>query len=268
MGSKDNKKVNKVNKVKSVGKNMTAPNKEVKRSLVICNRLMFTPENYDRLVFSQLNRQIYPGQVREMIASVRLFGVLRLVIVAYDEITDKYIIIDGQHLVKALMSLNENIECQVVKCDDNNTISDLIIKLNTTSKNWSIMDFLKTRANSCIEYRFLLNEYERTKLQLSVVLMAYGQQKRTLATKYMKEGTFKIVDRDYGGKLQEQIIECNSFIRSSRTVNECLVQIMLNTKKYSQGKMINALSKCCTKIDTNLSESEIYMQILDIYHSH
>jgi hypothetical protein len=239
----------------------------MKKSLTLKNRIIITPKEYSVLEFTSKNRDIRTNHVSKMQKSVMRHGCLRLVIVVWDKKLEKYIIVDGQHLSKALMSINRNSECQIVDCKDESEMTQLMIDLNNTSQSWRPNDYIHNWAESGKEdYILVRKAIQRNTMQLTVVLMAYAQKRRNVATNEMKEGTFKIVDANYGDKLIDQIRDCNNFISSSRAVNEALVQVMLNTKKYNHKRMLKNL-RCASKtVKFETSETKLYNQLLEIYN--
>jgi hypothetical protein len=232
------------------------------------NRVILTSKDYSLLHFSIKNRPIKKQHVAKMQESVKKHGCLRLVIVVWDDKLEKYVVVDGQHLSHALMGLNRVIECQVVKCKNDAELTQLMIDLNNTSKSWLPNDYIHNWAESGKEdYSYIRNVIAKNIMQLTVILMAYSQKKRLVATKEMKDGTLNIVNKRYGDKLITQIRDCNNFLPSTRAVNEALIQLMLNVEKYDHKKMLKHLKSSVkhTKLETN--ETKLYNQLLEIYNN-
>jgi hypothetical protein len=231
------------------------------------DRVIITPDKYNQLSFIQKNRGIKSAHVKIMKESVLRNGVLRLVIVVWSEDQQKYLIVDGQHLTRALQNLNRNIECTVVDVEDENHLTQLMIDLNNVSKSWNANDYIHGWAESGNKhYKTLRFELSKSDLQLSVVLMAYTQKRRCVATKMMKEGSFEIVDKKEGDKLISQIKDCNNFVASTRAMNEALVQIMITIGNYNHAQMIKNLEQAVKfGVQFSKKEGEMFNQLVHIY---
>ena len=238
----------------------------MKKSLANSKRLLISPDQYNQLIFIDKNRCIKKAHVKTMTESVLKHGCLRLVVVVWDEILEKYIVVDGQHLTRALQGLNRNIECHVVDCDDDKHLTQLMIDLNNVSKSWTYNDYIHGWAESGNKsYKILANELKKSNLQLSIVLMAYTQKRRCIATKMMKEGTFEITDKTYGDKLISQIKDCNNYVPNSRAVNEALINLMVSVEVYDHKKMLKNLKSEMKHVILDKNETKLYNQLVLIY---
>ena len=164
------------------------------------------------------------------------------------------------------MALNRPIECHVVDCETDEDLTQLMIDLNNISKSWKPMDYVHGWAETGNkDYIFLRNVLLKNTLQLSVVLMAYSQKRRMITTKDMREGTFKIVDKEYGTKLLSNIRDCNNYVPSSRAMNEALVQLMITIENYDHKVMIKKLKVAVKHVVFEVSEPKMFNQLVDIY---
>ncbi|TXG82770.1 MAG: hypothetical protein E6R13_04510 [Spirochaetes bacterium] len=238
----------------------------VKKSFANSSRIVITQDNYSQLFFTHKNRVVKKQHVKLMQESVLRHGCLRLVVVVWDDVLEKYIVVDGQHLSRALMALNRPIECHVVDCETDEDLTQLMIDLNNISKSWKPMDYVHGWAETGNkDYIFLRNVLLKNTLQLSVVLMAYSQKRRMITTKDMREGTFKIVDKEYGTKLLSNIRDCNNYVPSSRAMNEALVQLMITIENYDHKVMIKKLKVAVKHVVFEVSEPKMFNQLVDIY---
>ncbi len=238
----------------------------IKKSFANSNRIVITQDNYSQLFFTHKNRVVKKPHVKLMQESVLRHGCLRLVVVVWDDVLEKYIVVDGQHLTRALMALNRPIECHVVDCETEQDLTQLMIDLNNISKSWKPMDYVHGWAETGNkDYQFLRSVLVKNTLQLSVVLMAYSQKRRMITTKDMREGTYKITDKEYGTKLISQIRDCNNHVPSTRAMNEALVQLMISIENYDHKRMIKNLRVAVKTIIFDKSETKMYNQLVDIY---
>ena len=129
---------------------------KIKKSLANSKRIVITQDDYSKLFFTHKNRVVKKTHVKLMQESVLRHGCLRLVVVVWDDVLEKYIVVDGQHLSRALMGLNRPIECHVVDCDTEQDLTQLMIDLNNISKSWKPMDYVHGWAETGNkDYQFL-----------------------------------------------------------------------------------------------------------------
>lgn len=239
----------------------------MKKSFSNLSRIFISAKHYDQLLFVEQNRNIKPKHVKRMKESVLKHGVLRLVIVVFDDLTGKYVIVDGQHLAKSLMELGREIECQIVDLENETHLTQLMIDLNNISESWKLFDYVHGWAMSGKrDYKILKQSILNSGLQETVVLMAYARKSRGLATKELKQGTFKITDKKYGDTIINYVKECNNYLPSCRAVNQALVELIVSVGDYNHKQMIKALKNDKTFVLSN-TESNIYNQLVNIYKS-
>tara|TARA_R100000654_G_C2656439_1_gene124024 strand:+ start:178 stop:942 length:765 start_codon:yes stop_codon:yes gene_type:complete len=104
---------------------------------------MLKPDN-----LLSFNRKIRTNHIKKMIKSINTCGVTRLPVIGDISIfnqTQKYVIVDGQHLLKSLIEINydfEFLECIVIKYDNKRDLMEQIACMNTTQKGWNDQDYL------------------------------------------------------------------------------------------------------------------------------
>ena len=95
--------------------------------------------------------------------------------------------------------------------------------------------------------------------------MAYSQKRRMITTKDMREGTYQIVDKEYGTKLLSNIRDCNNYVPSTRAMNEALVQLMISIENYDHKVMIKKLKVAVKHVVFEASEPKMFNQLVNIY---
>jgi hypothetical protein len=232
-------------------------------------KVTITPDQYGLLAILPKNRPIKAPHGLQMKMSVMRNGVLRDVIVVWDNKKNKYYIVDGQHLVYALKELNLPIDCLVVECENEEQITKLMIDLNNTSKSWKLTDYIHGWAESGNKhYRLLKNSINLTyaDVQASVIIQAYTMQGRAKATKMVKEGKFEIVNKVKGDELIDCVSECAEIVPNTRPMNEALIKLMLNTEGYNHKHMIKRLKAVVKTFIFSTSEGKLYEQLVSIYN--
>ena len=227
-------------------------------------------EQYGLIGYMPLNRPVQEVGAKRMKLSVMRNGVMRDVIVYWDSKKNKYFVIDGQHLVKALIELDLPIRCRVIENKSETEITQLMIDLNNTSKSWKLEDYVHGwKESGKKDYRTLEDAYTvmYADIQLSVIIQAYTQQNRTKATRMVKDGTFAIVDRAKGDFYLNSVYECSNFLPNTRQLNEALIKMMLSLDAYDHKRMIKNLKSIVkNKLDfSHTSEKAIFDTLLRIY---
>lgn len=230
----------------------------------------FTIESsaYDTLYKYKTQRPVNAGHVLVMKDSVIRNGQIRPVMVV--EIKDKLFVIDGQHLLEALIQLDMPVWCQMIECDSDEQITQLIIDLNNTSKSWQLTDYVNSWAMSGLkDYRQLKRDSEITfkDVQITVIMQAYTQKSRAKSTKLVKEGKFEIVNKTRGEELIQNICELNYVVPNTRQMNEALIKLMLNSESYNQQHMYKRLKAVGKTYVFSTKEGQLYKQLLEIYNS-
>jgi len=217
-----------------------------------------------------MNRPVSDIGVNIMRESVIRNGVLRRVILTWDAKKSRYYIVDGQHLVEALKQLEYDIPCLVVGVQNEAQMVQLMIDLNNISKSWKLSDYINGwRESGNKDYRLLMNAKDvmYPDVQLSVIIQAYAQTGRGKATKMVKEGTFKITNREKSEQIIDSVSNCLGFLPNTRPINEALVKLILTNEDYDQKRMITNLKEAL-KRNVNFvlkSESETYKLLQKIY---
>jgi hypothetical protein len=232
--------------------------------------ITLSPSEYGLLHKLAINRPVSGVGVNIMRESVIRNGILRRVILTWDSKKSRYYIVDGQHLVEALKQLESDIPCLVVSVENEAQLVQLMIDLNNISRTWKLVDYINGwRESGNKDYRLLMNAKDvmYPDVQLSVIIQAYAQTTRGKATKMVKEGTFKITNRDESERIIDSVSSCLGYLPNTRPINESLVKLMLTTEDYNQKKMITNL-KDAVKRNVNFvlkGETETYKLLEKIY---
>lgn len=247
----------------------TQKNEETKSFSIFkeCKKMVVDNKNYDILEFSKSNRTIIPMLVKKMAESVLRNGLLRDIIVVWSETAKKYLIVDGQHLTTALKELNRSIECRIVDVKEEE-LTQLMIDLNNTSKSWTLTNYIHTWAeNGNYDYKMLQKAINDSKVQDTVILMAYTQKDRASATKLVKAGKFEMGNKKQGDKLIGYLNDCIAFLPNTRPFNQALMNLFIKTEGYNHSKMIKNIKKKAEKTNFSTKEKEIFNQLVEIYNS-
>lgn len=163
----------------------------------------------------EFNREISDIHVSKMRDSIINCGLLRLPVIGDVSKFDKerkQVIIDGQHLCKAITSLPTgvlvgNIPCVVKKYNNKGEVIADISKLNNTQKTWSDENYLdawfkfgKDNIEHYTNYAYLWNAYYHSfsGLPCGFLVDLYSKNKDAF-----KEGRLTFRDREFSDKLAQ-----------------------------------------------------------------
>jgi len=233
--------------------------------------LKVEPETYGLLRPRPNNRPTSASGIRVMKESIKRNGILRYPIVVWNGKKSCYDIIDGQHLIAAARELELSFNCIVAENLSENEIVQLMIDLNNINRKWKLEDYINNWILSGDkQYRPLRNSIVETykDIQATVIIQAYTQKPRAIATKMVKEGTFTIVNKERGDFLLDCVSECNEYLPSSRQVNEALIKLMLKVENYDHKRMMKNLRSKYKSLDMiHTKESSVYNALSEMYHS-
>jgi hypothetical protein len=154
-------------------------------------------------LMDRINRAIKPGQVSKLVRSIVAMGVIRPVIIANIDFIDnvkRSYIIDGQHLFTALLRLNLPIPYKTIEVKNKEELVEKIAMLNSSSLSWVFADYVKAWASldDKEDYRKLLNYKQKYDQTYEVLSMVFSMSDRTVASKRIKNGSFKILNEKKG----------------------------------------------------------------------
>jgi len=201
-----------------------------------------------------INRPIHPNQVTKLAKSLNIMGCVRSLVVAdIAFLTGKsqLYIVDGQHLFNALLRNNMPIPYGNIHVKDKKDLVEKIALLNSSSKSWSMQDYV-TSWGSLIEDYVKLNHYFQVydieMGVLSAILSESGTVSGGNTSVKIKDGTFRIVNEEENVKVLDQLTDVlNIAPRMNRFENRYLcseyVRFIKNTREYNHQKFLQNLTK-------------------------
>jgi hypothetical protein len=200
-----------------------------------------------------INRPIYPAQVTKLADSINKMGVIRPVIISEIEfITGKKTkyIIDGQHLFNALIRNGMDIPYVTIIIKDKKDLVETIAKLNASSKNWALVDYITAWGSLVPDYIKLNHYYQVYDFDmgiLSSVLSDASVDGGQLARK-IKNGTFRIINEQENIKILNNLTDVLKIIpRMNRMENRYMcreyIKFSRTCSKYNHEKFLKNLEK-------------------------
>lgn len=150
---------------------------KVKEFKQFLKKLKHLPENYNRITIGNHTDTIEQ--------SIKQINVLRGIVVVKTDIFgegEQYYIIDGQHLVEALMKTDDkDIKGMLIVYIENTTkfekIAQIMTILNNTAKSWTLKNYMELWATYGLDdYRKLASIHTRDKTAISVLIELYTGQ--------------------------------------------------------------------------------------------
>jgi hypothetical protein len=147
-----------------------------------------------------INRAILPGQVTKLSKSVSLMGCIRPIVVAKIKFLtgkEETYIIDGQHLINALIRNNMDIPYVFIEVKDKRDLVEKIALLNSSSKSWTMFDYVTAWSSISDEYKKLNNFYNVYDFELGVlssILSGSGVVSGGNTSTVIKSGQFKVIN--------------------------------------------------------------------------
>lgn len=149
-----------------------------------------------------INRGIIPSQVTKLVNSILKMGNIRPIVVAKLSFLSgkmEYYIVDGQHLYNALLRLGWDIPYVIIEVKDKQDLVNKIALLNSSSKTWSIQDFVTAWSSLVPDYVKLNRYFQIYDIELNItasILSNVTVTNGSIISKRIKSGEFVIQDED------------------------------------------------------------------------
>jgi hypothetical protein len=204
-----------------------------------------------------INRPINPAQVTKLAESINLIGNIRpLVVVEIDFITGKKTkyIVDGQHLFNALIRNSLPIEYIIIKVKDTVELVERIALLNSSSKSWTLLDYITSWTVISEDYKKLQQYYNIYDFELSFLAgVLMNKNYKSLGgghiNKFIKKGEFKITEENKNVEILDKLTDVLNIIpRLNRQENKFLCTeyvdfLRINLSKYNHKIFLDNLKK-------------------------
>ena len=183
-----------------------------------------------------LNRDVIASHGNKLAKSMRYMGNIRPIVITkmkYKSNSYKFYIIDGQHAYTALKSLGvTEIPVVEVPVKSLESLVETIALLNSSSKSWTLKDYVIAWSNIHEDYNVLNNLYEKYDMELSIIAaIATGSTvaNATPGTSLIKSGRFRILNVDATEQKLSDINEIlNQLPRMDRAANRYFILSLLN----------------------------------------
>jgi len=211
-------------------------------------------KGFDFLV--SLNRNIKPSQVTALAKSINKMGLIRPIVVAdftYLGKKGKYII-DGQHLYHALLRNNMDFPYVEIKVDGDRDLVEKIALLNSSSKSWTLADYILAWSYINPSYKILMQHFNTYDLEVLQIASILHSNTITCVTgngtisRVIKDGEFNVINESEAIKLFDCITDVLKIIprldrMSNKTFVAAYVDYYNSTKKYDHVKFCTILKK-------------------------
>jgi hypothetical protein len=185
-----------------------------------------------------INRPINPSQVTKLCNSLMKMGNVRPVIVCEIDFlngTKGHYILDGQHLFNALLRLGWEIPYVVIDVKDKQDLVEKIALLNSSSKSWTMQDYVVAWASLKPDYIKLNKYFQIYDIEISILAGILSNGRVSSAgdiTKTIKNGEFVIQDEESNLSIVNGITDVLKFIpRMNRFENRYVCSEYVNFRR-------------------------------------
>ena len=152
--------------------------------------VVYHTKNYNIFKFSKLNRGVNKSHVKKLSKSISADGLTQPIVV-----DSNLTVLDGQHRLSACKSLGIKVAYML---SEKKTSQARIITVNSVSKSWSSMDYLKSYAAAKKpDYIVFLKYMKKYGTSLPVTLRIFGVKLATLKKGEMKLKITPTTDVDF-----------------------------------------------------------------------
>lgn len=185
-----------------------------------------------------INRGIVQSHVTKLAKSLMKIGNIRPIIVAkLSFMTGKiqYFVIDGQHVMMALIRLGWPIPYVTIEIKDKQDLVEKIAMLNASSKSWSFKDYINSWA--CLNEEYVkLNNYGKTyDIEFSIVAAILNEESLTSANSIgnkIKTGQFIIKNEKFNKQILDDLTDILKIIpRMNRFQNRYACSEYVNFRR-------------------------------------
>jgi len=207
--------------------------------------LQFIPSSIPLGSLDGLQRPVITAHGNTLAKSMKMMGNIRPIIVTkLKEKNGKYkfYVLDGQHNYNALLSLKTE-EIPIVEISTKSTANlvETIALLNSSSKSWTLKDYVTAWSNIHSDYGLLKRLYDKYDIELSIVAaVCTGANlgSATPATRLIKSGEFRILNLSESEQKLSDINEIlNELPRMDRAANRYFILSLIsvfNEIKYGR----------------------------------
>ena len=225
--------------------------KKIKVNLLDLKMMFKDGRGFDFLI--SLIRRIVPAQVTKLAQSINKMGVIRPIVVAEFTYLGKkgLYIIDGQHLYHALLRNNMDFPYVEIKIDGDRDLVEKIALLNSSSKSWTLLDYIQAWTFVNPHYKTLMkyfNTYDLEILQIASIL--HSNKVSVMAdsniSKVIKNGEFNVINEQKCIELFDCITDTLKIIprmdrMSNKTFVSAYVDYYNSTKDYDHEQFLEFL---------------------------
>ena len=223
-----------------------------------------------------VNRPIVPQQVTKLSTSLDKMGIVRPVVVSTISFIDgnkTTYIIDGQHLYHALMRLGWDVPYTEIDIKDNVDLAEHLALLNSSSKSWTMKDYILVWSNVNKDYVKLskyFNTYDIELSQVAEILMnntCGNHSGGSNISSIIKKGEFAIDDEKRGVTILNYVTDALKLVkRMDRMSNKLFIYSYVNFinsyDRYDHKQFLANLKLNKDKFKTVTQDPEEYKKLL------
>lgn len=169
-------------------------------------------KDYKQFKFLDLNREIYPSHVENLVKSIGKRNLLEYIPLLVDK---DMRVLDGQHRLMAAKKLGVDVYYVVL---DDLTIEDIIL-LNINHRRWGTDDYLNYYVKQGLEDYLVLERFSKQNeisIRLAMILLSGFQdsKKETVSYHSFKSGLFKVADEEGASETIKKLFILRRFVNN------------------------------------------------------
>lgn len=237
---------------------------------------VYTTNDYDKFDFMSTNRDLSETHLQKLKNQLSTIGQIMPILV-----TNDMKIIDGQHRYTVLRTLGKPVKYIISEHEG----IEAVHSINTTAKNWNIIDYITQYSKEENEnYKYLLETFsdiKKTPYRIPVLTLAklmygdYSVSSKQLSSEIIQDGSFVVVNKDAFDEILERykIIVDGLRIESGfpREISGPLFSVMAYNNFNIETMLRNIKKETSRKlVSDNLSNVDgfgVFSMLTNIYNS-
>ncbi len=248
---------------------------------------IFKTKNYNLFGFINGNRNIDPSNLKKIQNSIKKGYVeTNAIICAFDDGSSTPLkIIDGQHRYEACKMEGLPISYVIDKTIDMKEVNkalDVIIRMNTASKEWDVNGFMISEAArgnpNYLLYKIIFTKFNFEHELLFFILNSNKERKQNIGFPIFKNGKLGFDEKDFE-YMDRRLSDLEQFTEKDETIKNLVIEagkryyvkalnILYNTPLFDEGHLLHQLKTYSDLVNKCNTVDQSLEQIRDIYNRH
>lgn len=211
---------------------------------------VYKTKSYKKFHLLPMNREIIATHASKMADSIKSMGSIRPIVCCETAVVDginKLWVLDGQHLLTGLERLKKEVHYIKIDVKDELDIVRKMGLLNSSSKSWTMMDYVNAYKMYIPDYMILFKLRNLYNIEIGMLAAIcqgeYAYDHRGGATN-IKEGDFKVTNADYDRMCSDFAEQVGIIPEMSHNLKRKYLRAFMSTEgNYDHKKIIKNMKK-------------------------